>query len=260
MNQIENWLSGGRPFVAKTPWGPVAALFTTLGIVLFQFLVAAIAAVALMFVFFDVSALMANPKNIDPMAAGSLANLVFLICEIVAFAFVIFIASRRGGKARDVALLRRPDNGIINLIIGLVVMAVFFVALSYIMESFFAKDAQGAQEQMKQVFTMLGKSPFVWAGVLAVTVGAPLFEEALFRGFLLTALTNSRIGFWGAALVTSALWAIIHAGYAVTLLVGLFVFGLLLAVMVRRTHSIWVGVVMHGVWNGIVTYSTFANL
>lgn len=258
MGQSDNILTGARPWSINTPWGPWAGLFTSVGMVLFQFLVAAIAAVVLVLVFFDVKALVENPAKIDPLAAGNVANLAFLICEIAAFAFVVFIASRRGGDVREVALLRMPDNALVNLVIGVVLLLAYFVALSYVIETFFSKDAMDSQEQMKQVFTMLSQSPFMWAGVLAITVGAPLFEEIVFRGFLLTSLANSRLGFWGSALITSALWSVIHAGYALTLLIGLFGFGILLALMVRRTRSIWTGVVMHGLWNGIVTYSTLS--
>lgn len=260
MSQTDSLITGGKPWSANTPWGPWAGFFTSLGMVLFQFLIAAIAAVMLVLIFFDVKALVENPAKIDPVAAGNVANLAFLICEIAAFAFVVFIASRRGGNAREVALLRMPDNALINLVIGVVLLLGYFLALSFVIETFFNKDATDSQEQMKQVFTMLNQSPFMWAGVLAITVGAPLFEEVVFRGFLLTSLANSRIGFWGGGLVTSALWSVIHAGYALTLLFGLFGFGILLAFMVRRTRSIWIGVIMHGLWNSIVTYTTLSSL
>ena len=40
--------------------------------------------------------------------------------------------------------------------------------------------------------------------LLVVGIGAPLSEELLFRGFLLSALAGSRVGFWGGALITTA--------------------------------------------------------
>lgn len=260
MKQIAQLVSGGRPWDIPTPWGPWSGLFTSIGLVIFQFFVAGLAGVALSFVFFDIQALLANPKNLDPTAVGNVANLTFLICEIVAFAFLVFVAGRRGGRARDVALLRMPEKALFNLVIGVVVLLAYFLVLSYVIDTFFTQDASDSQEQMEQVFTLLKNSPFAWAGVLAITVGAPLFEEAVFRGFLLTSLANSKLGYLGAAVVTSALWAGVHAGYAATLLVGLFVFGLLLALVARRARSIWIGVIMHGIWNGIVSYTTLSGL
>jgi membrane protease YdiL (CAAX protease family) len=54
-----------------------------------------------------------------------------------------------------------------------------------------------------------GGSDLAMQGVL-VGIGAALSEEMLWRGLLLSALAQSRLGFWGAALVSTALWVASH--------------------------------------------------
>jgi len=42
-------------------------------------------------------------------------------------------------------------------------------------------------------------------------IGAPFVEEFMFRGFLLSALAKSKIGFWSAAIFTDAAWTAVHS-------------------------------------------------
>ena len=71
----------------------------------------------------------------------------------------------------------------------------------------------------------------------------------LFRGYLLRTLTASRLGNSGAAVLSSALWTALHYGYSAISLVEVFLMGLLLTALVRRTGSIRVGLLCHAVYN-----------
>jgi uncharacterized protein len=96
----------------------------------------------------------------------------------------------------------------------------------------------------------------VVAGLAAVVV-APVAEELAFRGVLLRALMR-RLGFWPAALVSSALFAVLHAGgvshvAAIPLLVVvILLFGLLQCVLVRRTGRLGPAIAVHGLMNLLV--------
>ena len=48
-------------------------------------------------------------------------------------------------------------------------------------------------------FVQLVRRAGLALALLVVGIGAPLSEELLFRGFLLSALARTRLGFWGAA-------------------------------------------------------------
>lgn len=89
---------------------------------------------------------------------------------------------------------------------------------------------------------------------LTLVVIAPLAEETLFRGYLYGML-RPRIGLFLAAIVTSALFGVLHGQWNV----GLSVFALSLVMCGLRelTGSIWAGVFLHVVKNFIAFYALF---
>ncbi len=96
------------------------------------------------------------------------------------------------------------------------------------------------------------KGEYWWLLLIVAVIGAPLSEELLFRGFLQSALAQSRLGFWGAALITNTAWAALHAGYTLTGLVDVFIAGLLFSWVLWRSGSLWVPIVCHGLYNGLI--------
>ena len=95
---------------------------------------------------------------------------------------------------------------------------------------------------------------------LAIVVGAPLSEELLFRGFLLSALAQSRLGYFGAALLTTLGWTVLHAGYSGLGLIEVFLAGLLFSWLLWRTGNLWVPIACHAFYNGIVLFAIVAVL
>ena len=93
------------------------------------------------------------------------------------------------------------------------------------------------------------RSPYWWAVVVAAVILAPLWEEISFRGFLLSALAKSRLGFWPAALVSSGLWTALHVGYSWPGLASVFLAGLGMSWIMLRTGSMRAVVVAHAVVN-----------
>ena len=87
---------------------------------------------------------------------------------------------------------------------------------------------------------------------IAAVIGAPIAEETLFRGFLYGVLAASPAGRRGAAIVTSALWAGLHASYSVYGLVAIFLIGLYLARMREKSGSLIPSLVCHSLYNAIV--------
>lgn len=82
--------------------------------------------------------------------------------------------------------------------------------------------------------------------VLIVGAGlTPIGEEFLFRGVLANAL--SRYGPWVAVLASSAVFALAH-GINYILPVA-FIVGVVAALLLRRTGSVWPGVIVHAVNN-----------
>jgi len=91
--------------------------------------------------------------------------------------------------------------------------------------------------------------PWLQAYLLILAVGlAPLFEETVFRGVLLP-LFARRFGLGVSVLLTSAIFAGIHANLYAT--APLFVVAVGCSLAYVYTGSLWVPVTMHALFNGI---------
>ena len=83
-----------------------------------------------------------------------------------------------------------------------------------------------------------------------------LAEELAFRGYLLTVLTRG-VGFWPAAGLTSLLFCVLHgvnAGESVIGMAAILGAGLVLALGVRLTGSLWWSIGFHGGWDYAENY------
>lgn len=92
--------------------------------------------------------------------------------------------------------------------------------------------------------------------VLIITgaILTPLGEEFVFRGVIANAL--NRYGAWAGVVGSAAIFGVVH-GFNV-ILFDAFMVGILMGILFRKTNSIWPGVVVHIVYNGLnlLYYST----
>lgn len=115
--------------------------------------------------------------------------------------------------------------------------------------------AVGTEEPVEQEIlqeVLLGGRATILA-VLVAVVMAPLVEEVLFRGLLFQSLRR-RVGMWPAALLSTAVFAVVHVEIILSqpvALAGLFALGTFLAWAFHRTGSLVVPIVGHAVFNGI---------
>lgn len=101
---------------------------------------------------------------------------------------------------------------------------------------------------------------------ITLVVMAPLAEELLFRGYFFGRL-NERAGKWAAVAVTAVVFGLMHLfGFSETGLVlqwgaaaDTFAMGLVAGVLRLVSGSIWAGVLLHSIKNGIAYYFLFIN-
>jgi len=90
--------------------------------------------------------------------------------------------------------------------------------------------------------------------LVTASIAAPLFEEVMFRGFLLPSLTRY-VPVWGAVVLSSLVFSIAHLNLSEVL--PLTALGIVLAVVYTRSRSLLAPVLLHGLWNGGTLLSLF---
>ncbi len=89
---------------------------------------------------------------------------------------------------------------------------------------------------------------------VTASIAAPLFEEVMFRGFLLPSLTRY-LPVWGAIAASSLLFAIAHLNLSEVL--PLAMLGVVLGVVYTRSRNLIAPMLLHGLWNAATLFSLF---
>ena len=109
----------------------------------------------------------------------------------------------------------------------------------------------GIPPSLQEIALLLSGDHPLWMRVtlviLAVAV-APFFEECLFRGILLPVLVR-RLGLGGGIFLTSLLFASIH--FHLPSLIPLIVVASGFSLAYVYSGSLWVSILMHGIFNGV---------
>lgn len=97
----------------------------------------------------------------------------------------------------------------------------------------------------------------VWLTFLLLVVVAPIVEEVIFRGYLYGKLREKGVPIWLVVIVVSALFGAAHLQWNVAIVVGLM--SVFMCLGREITGSIWTGILMHMMKNGLAFYLLFVN-
>ena len=193
------WLfRGPSAYHPATLWRPLAGGLVSIGI-----FAGAVLAVGLLIV----AALGATGSGFDALLKDTFIQIAATFVQQGAMiALTLLAATRFGGKAADVLALRAPAQGVKAYPVAFALLVVLSVVMTVIGQLI---DSESVKVDTKLYLDMM-KSEWWWLAIILVGVGAPLSEELLCRGFLFSALANSRLGTLGAAVITSLGFAIVH--------------------------------------------------
>jgi len=79
---------------------------------------------------------------------------------------------------------------------------------------------------------------------IAGNVFSNFYEEFVYRGFFLTGL-RLVVGFWPAAVISSAMWAALHLQYPIALRIFIALIGMGFCWLARRAQSFWAPYTAH---------------
>jgi membrane protease YdiL (CAAX protease family) len=239
----------GRPrYAANTPWRPgwaVAAVVLIL--IAAQFVTSAV------FPWIEdvppsqLPGVPAGSAAVEPEAIGALMTWL-LLTQVTATALVLAAASLFGGSVRGVLKLGPVDGGGRTIGYAIVIMAALLGTFNLIV--YWLRQSDMLEDM--QLYMAFIRSDSWLVALAAIGVGAPLMEELLFRGFLLSALAQTSLGFWPAAVITTVAWVALHWGYSFVGLLEVFLIGMYFSWLLWRTGSLWPALICHALYNSLL--------
>jgi uncharacterized protein len=113
---------------------------------------------------------------------------------------------------------------------------------------------QGGSNPLLQI-VLEGKDPSALVlFFVTAAIAAPLFEEFLFRGFLLPSLTRY-VPVWGAIAISGLVFGVAHLSLSEIL--PLTTLGIILGIVYVRTRNLLAPMLLHSLWNSSTLVSLF---
>jgi membrane protease YdiL (CAAX protease family) len=182
-------------------------------------------------------------SNGDIVAVGTI--LAAAACTLV---MIGIVKLKRGARLDDYFSFEMPPTRVVLrwLAYGLALMAAYDLVT-------LALGKPIVPEFSRSAWNSTGDRATLAAAIIIV---APIFEELLFRGFLMAGLAASHLGERTAIVVSAVAWAVIHLQYDLYALGFIVLVGLLLGYARQRTGSLAVPVMIHMLVNAVSTVET----
>lgn len=129
----------------------------------------------------------------------------------------------------------------------------FFLLLDNFLDPVIDKVFPVSAVDYQEALTSLLKSPAT--AFIRVCLFAPIAEEILMRGFILTGLRN-KYGIVVALVVSTILFALLHFNFGHTL--SAIVSGLIIGLLYIKTNSLFCCILAHSLYNSISIFSIIA--
>ncbi|MFV0296254.1 MAG: lysostaphin resistance A-like protein [Hyphomicrobiaceae bacterium] len=239
------FLSGPQAPLPPGPWSALLAVLMALVVVA----VGQIIPVTLVYFYFvaiSSGSETVTQADVQMVLSGGGSGLL-LASQIAMALLTVFLAGRFKANSAETLLLTPPPDGLRAFAHAALVMVVALACINAIV--FFLNPAAFLLDF--EAFRELVRAPSPYLIFMAICVGAPLWEELLFRGFLLPPLAN-KLGFWPAAILVSIAWSSLHVSYSLYGLVEVFTIGLVFAFLLRQTRSVWVPMACHAGYNSFL--------
>ncbi len=240
----------------KLPWGPLTAiLYAAVLYVLAQLGVALLLTVVLWGFGWHTSRIESWLTN------DTFAQFLYItLAEALTIGGVIWFVRRKGVSLRVIGWNRFQLRYVGIALAGFGIYFIGYLLTAAITSALI--PSLNLNQKQDVGFQQTGTSLAMLLTFVSLVILPPLAEETVFRGFLYTGLRR-RFPFVLSALITSALFAIPHLqfGDGAPLLwvaaLDTFVLSLVLCYVRERTSSLWPGIFIHALKNGIAFVALF---
>ncbi len=224
------------------PWGVLPTIGFSL--VIFAVFLAVQSAALAIFAYFQLQqqADTSLAEMLQQMATQGLGISVSLIPGTLAGSLLILLFAYLRGNITLKHYLHLNRPAIKPFLFWLTVLVLFAVGMELVNHL----NQRPMPNWMIDSYRTAGIIPLFW---FTLVIAAPVFEELLFRGFLLEGLRHSSVGTAGAVIVTAALWASIHLQYECFEIISIFLIGLILGYAKIKTRSIYTPIILHALMN-----------
>lgn len=191
------------------------------------------------------------------MKDGDLLGIMGFSSAVVGCLMILVIVKVRGVSLSRGLALRAPKKWWMWLLV-FPAWIVGMIVISLIVSPF---QSDKSVTDQAQIAGMVEGTNYMILLFLGVSVGAPFFEEFLFRGLLHEGLRQSFLGPIGSGILTALAFSLMHGQYQdPAAFLMLFLLGCLFTLARELTGSLWVAVAMHAIQNTMVTGMMFLAL
>ena len=171
---------------------------------------------------------------------------------IVVAAFIwLVIRAKRSAQVHRYGMLRTVLTGVAALLLFWPVVNCVALAAGYVVELL---TGNAPDPIAHALLAQLVESPadvWLYLVVALAVVGAPLYEEVLYRGILQHALVGAGMRRWPAILTTSVVFTLVHLGAVSSVdgLLALFVLSIGFGWVYEKTGRLSASITMHAAFN-----------
>lgn len=186
----------------------------------------------------------AEAESVSPMRLLTANSLIVGMIAILA----VYLTWRSGQPLSSIGLRRvRFWPAIRSALAALFTMYAALLALALLAMIIVRPSPQTVTEPMRQIQSLLGTPS--WRMIALMAGSAAVFEEILFRGFLLTRL-RVLLGNWTAAIIVGmVLFAVLHVWEGTWAIVLILPVGLVLSITFVRRRSLASPMLAHFLFN-----------
>lgn len=182
-----------------------------------------------------------------------LITLVYYLTMAAAGLLVLFFSVRSYRPLPQPWFHYRPNLSALSWGIGGYVAALpIMLGVSLLNQQIW--QGQGGSNPLLQIVLEENDPLALGMFLFTAAVAAPIFEETLFRGFLLPSLTRY-MPVWGAIALSSGVFAIAHLSLSEVL--PLMALGSMLGFVYWRSRNLLAPILFHGLWNSVTMIGLF---